>query len=252
MRGLILLGALVGCTGTAAPDPNQPIVIRGDGVQQSDDGHGKAEHAHGDKHAHGHHPPDGATTDHRFEDPEKWSKVFDDPERDAWQKPAELVKAAGITDGMVVADIGAGTGYLGAHLATAVGPKGRVILADVEPTLVEHMNLRFADQPQVKGRLIPMDKPGLDTDEVDAVIFLDVVHHISGRVAWFEQLKDAVKPGGRVIIVDFKPGDIPVGPPPEHRLAAEQIEKELGEAGWKLVDSPEVLEYQFVQIYEEK
>src|SRR5687768_11972297 len=79
-----------------------------------------AAHEHAEHHGGG----DGATMHHRFEDAERWSKVFDDPARDAWQKPAELVAALGLKPGAVVADVGAGTGYFERHLAAAVGPTG--------------------------------------------------------------------------------------------------------------------------------
>ncbi|MCB9762679.1 MAG: methyltransferase domain-containing protein [Alphaproteobacteria bacterium] len=206
-------------------------------------------HAPGD-HAPEHHG-DHATVTHGFEDVERWSAVFDDPARDAWQKPAELVAALDLPAGAVVADIGAGTGYFNAHLARAVGPEGKVIAVDIEPGLVAHMAARAEaeETPQVEARLGQPDDPALQPGEVDLVLLVDTYHHIDGRVDYFTRLRDDVRDGGRLVVVDFKPGELPVGPPPEHRLAPETVQAELEQAGWQLSSAPELLPYQFVHIY---
>src|SRR2546428_13457597 len=77
-----------------------------------------------------------ATSHPSFADVEHWSAAFDDPSRDAWQKPAEVVAALGLRPGMTVADLGAGTGYFSRHLSAAVGPEGTVLAADTEPNMV--------------------------------------------------------------------------------------------------------------------
>ena len=87
---------------------------------------------HGEQHMH-----------RRFDDAEKWSKVFDDPARDAWQKPVEVIAALKLAPDAVVADIGSGTGYFAVRLARAV-PRGRVYGADVEPEMVRFLNDRAA------------------------------------------------------------------------------------------------------------
>jgi protein-L-isoaspartate O-methyltransferase len=87
-------------------------------------------------------PSDDATSRHDFADVRYWSSVFDDPARDAWQKPDELVAALAIARGSAVADLGAGTGYLSRRLATAVGPQGTVFAVETEPNLVAHLRRR--------------------------------------------------------------------------------------------------------------
>ena len=199
--------------------------------------------------AHGHACPGGAH--HRFDDPERWAKVFDDPARDAWQKPAELVAALGLQKGQAVADVGAGTGYLNARLAAAVGKKGRVIAIDVERPLVEHMARRAALEgtPQVQPRLGRFDDPGLLPGEVDLILMVDVYHHVEDREAWARRLLPALRPGGRLVVVDFKDGDQPVGPPPGHKLPEAQVKAELQAAGWALDRQIELLPHQFVHVY---
>lgn len=204
--------------------------------------------------AHGAHGDD-ATVHTRFEDPARWAARFDDPARDAWQKPAELVAALGIPRGAVVADVGAGTGYLEAHLAKAVGKKGKVIAVDIEPTLVAHLARRALSEGrmQVDPRVGTPDDPALGRDEVDIVVFLDTYHHVDDRIAYFTRLRDAVRAGGRLVVVDFVPDrDLPVGPPPAHRIGPDQVEAELAEAGWSLAAAPEVLPYQFVRVFAER
>ncbi|MEQ1504362.1 MAG: methyltransferase domain-containing protein [Myxococcota bacterium] len=194
---------------------------------------------------------DDATVHHGFGDVARWVSVFDDPARDAWQRPVELVAALGLTAGQSVADIGAGTGYLEPHLARAVGPTGRVLAIDIVASLVEHLTARAAQAgtPQVQARLGRPDDPGLGAAEVDAVVILDTWHHIDDRVAYATRLKAAMKPGGRLWIVDYDPAaPADQGPPPAHRLAQAAVTAELAAAGWTQLPGPpsDLLPYQYV------
>lgn len=210
------------------------------------DGHTAHGEAHGGAHS------DGATVHHRFDEVDRWVKIFDDPERAAWQQPALLVGSLGISKDSTVADVGAGTGYFLPHLADAVGTGGKVLAVDIERSLVKHMRERVRDAglSQVEVRLGAPEDPALVAGEVDLVLLVDTYHHIDGRVEWFGRLKDTVRPGGRLAVVDFRAGDIPVGPPPAHRIAPEQVDAELAQAGWRKVAAPDVLPYQFVHVYE--
>lgn len=205
-------------------------------------------HAHG--HGHG-GCGDDATVSHRFDDAERWSAVFDDPARDAWQKPDVLVDALRLPRGGVVADIGAGTGYFNARLAEAVGRKGRVIAVDIEPSMVCHMARRALKERtlQVEPRLGAPGDPRLAPAEADVVLLVDTYHHIDDRVAYFGALRAALRPGGRLVVVDFKPGELPVGPAPDQKIPPEQVDRELASAGWTRLEAPDLLPYQFVHVY---
>jgi ubiquinone/menaquinone biosynthesis C-methylase UbiE len=195
--------------------------------------------------------PHDATARHAFDDVAHWSRVFDDPERDAWQKPAELVAALGLAPGATVADLGAGTGYFARHLVNAVGPRGTVLAADTEPALVEHLRRR-AEQEGF-ANLVPIlasaDNPRLPTGTSDVVLIVDTWHHIDDRVAYARRLSSALATTGRVVIVDWQKHDLPVGPPPDHKLAREQVIDELTQAGYRLVAEPDVLPYQYVLVF---
>jgi len=198
-----------------------------------------------------HHGHDDATARHAFDDVSHWQSVFDDPARDAWQKPAELVAALQIRPGMAVADIGAGTGYFSRYLAAAVGDAGTVFAVDPEPNLVRHLRERSEKEgtAQVVPVLGSVDNPRLPAGAVDLVLFVNTVHHIDTRVDYLRRLQRALKPGGRVAVVDFKKEPLPVGPPMDHKLAPDKVIAEFAAAGYRLVDRPEVLPYQYVLVF---
>lgn len=168
---------------------------------------------------------------HRFEHAEDWAKRFDDPSRDAWQKPAEVVALLDLQPGMSVADLGAGTGYFLRHLSGATGGSGRVFALDVEADMIRYMTER-AEREQlanVEARQVPFDDPALEPSSVDRILIVDTWHHIGDRANYSKKLAAALKPGGGVFIVDFTM-ETEKGPPKPHRLTPEQVIAEL-EAG---------------------
>jgi ubiquinone/menaquinone biosynthesis C-methylase UbiE len=195
-------------------------------------------------------PPDNATAHHSFDDVAKWTKVFDDPARDEWQKPRELVAALSLHPGMRVVDLGAGTGYFSRYLAAAVGSDGTVYAVDTEPNLVVHLRERAEQEntANVVPILASTDNPRLPVASIDLVLIVDTYHHIDARRAYFRRLQRSLTPAGRVAIVDWQKRDLPVGPPPIHKLAREQVVDEMTAAGYVLVDEPTVLPYQYVLI----
>jgi len=194
---------------------------------------------------------DDATTHHSFDDVEHWKAVFDDPARDEWQKPAELVKALAIRAGMTVADLGAGTGYLSRHLSAAVGPDGTVFAVEPEPKLLAY--LRDRAEREKTANVVPvlasLDDPRLPPHAVDLVLVVDTFHHIDHRVAYFRALRRVLRDGGRVAVVDWHKRPLPVGPEPAHKLAREQVVDEMRSAGYALVAEPDVLPYQYVLVF---
>jgi len=184
---------------------------------------------------------------HRFEDAEQWTKVFDEPGRDAWQKPDEVVGLVAAPPGGVVADLGAGTGYFLGRLARAVGPKGKVIGLDVEPDMVRFMTERAKRDglSSVEARVVAPDDPRLEPASVDRILVVDTWHHIGGRDRYVPLLARALRAGGALVVVDFTM-ESRRGPPVRHRIAPEQVVAELTAAGLTATIAAESLPDQYV------
>ena len=189
------------------------------------------------------------THQHSFGDADKWAKIFDDPKRDAWQKPHEVIEALHLPPGARVADIGAGTGYFAVRFARMV-PKGKVYAVDTEPDMVKHLadrakgeNLR--NLAAIRGA---PDNPRIP-EPVDLIILVDVYHHIEDREAYFRQLRSALRPGGRLAIIDFKM-DAPAGPPKASRIPPKQVQRELERAGYRQKADQDFLPYQYFLVFE--
>ncbi|MFN3347730.1 class I SAM-dependent methyltransferase [Pseudorhodoplanes sp.] len=190
---------------------------------------------------HHHHP--------RFDDPKKWSERFDNPERDKWQMPDRIVSSLALRKADSVADIGAGTGYMAVRLARAV-PEGLVFAVDIEPNMVKHLAGRAKSEAlgnlrAVKGSATSPNLP----EPVDVAFLLNTYHHIDNRTGYFKRLRNSLKPGGRVAIVDYRP-DAPAGPPKHMRLPAAQITAEMAAAGYKPAASFDFLPRQSFLIFE--
>jgi cyclopropane fatty-acyl-phospholipid synthase-like methyltransferase len=171
--------------------------------------------------------------EHRFDDPERYAKMFDDPARDAWQLPDRVIETLKLSPDSSIADIGAGTGYFSVRLARAV-PRGTVYAVDVEPSMLEHIRKRAtgAGLNNIVTVRAGSTDPSLPKP-VDVVLIVDTYHHLPGRATYFRDLTKSLTARGRVAIVDFRK-DSPEGPPPEFRFEAEQIIDEMRLAGYAI------------------
>lgn len=186
---------------------------------------------------------------HRFENAEQWAKEFDDPSRDEWQRPQAVVEAMEIRTGMTVADIGAGTGYFEPWLSRAVADSGTVLALDIEPDMVRYMKERAAREhlANVRPALVATDDPKLPAGGVDRILIVDTWHHIADREAYAGKLRVALKVGGKAFVVDFKM-DAKHGPPPHHRLAPEQVARELAAGGLSAQIAATTLPEQYIVV----
>jgi SAM-dependent methyltransferase len=185
---------------------------------------------------------------HSFGDAEKWAKVFDDPERDAWQKPHDVIQALALKPDAIVADIGAGTGYFSVRFAHML-PQGRVYGVDTEPAMVKHLAER-AKREGLKNITAVAGKPGDPhlPEKADLVVLVDVYHHVEGREGYFRSLQKSLRPGGRVAVIDFHM-DSPVGPPRSARVAPDAVKVEMKSAGYVLAQEHAFLPNQYFLVF---
>jgi SAM-dependent methyltransferase len=237
----------------AGGEPPRGAEAEADGDAGDDDHADRPGHGHADDHADpGYRPPAGHHHGHhRFDDAERWAAHFEDPARDVWQRPDAVVTALGLAPSARVADIGAATGYFPVRLARAV-PEGRVWGVDIEPDMVRYLNERarreglanlFAVLGTAADPLLP--------EPVDLVLVVNTYHHIEDRSGYFGRLRQHLRPGGRLAIVDFRMGDLPVGPPEAMKVPPEQVRAELESAGYRLVaDDTGLLPHQYLLVFE--
>jgi len=188
------------------------------------------------------------THDHSFGDAQKWAQIFDDPQRDKWQKPHEVIQVLNLKPDAVVADIGSGTGYFSARFANRA-PGGRVYGIDTEPDMVKYLAER-AKREGLKNITAVQAKPGDPQlpEKADLVILVDVYHHIEDRERYFRQLQNSLKAGGRVAVIDFRMDSLD-GPPKAARIAPDRVKAEFEKAGYVLVVEHAFLPNQYFLVF---
>jgi predicted methyltransferase len=159
-------------------------------------------------------------------------------ERDEWQRPAEILRALDLHDGNVVVDLGCGSGYFTLKLAPSVGPRGRVLALDIRNLPLVFLRARAWKRGIDNVRAIHSrpDDPGLHADGVDAVLVLNTYHELDDPPTLLAHVRRALRPGGRLIVVDRgpRPGKTPA--PGEHELAPSEGEAGLRAAGFDVVE----------------
>ena len=189
---------------------------------------------------------------HRLhQDPKAYVAMLEDPKRDAYQKPDEVLRALALRPGESVADIGSGSGYFALLLAAAVSPKGRVYAVDVDPEMVRHLNrrLRDAGTTNVTTILSAPDDPLLADGSIDRFFICDTWHHIDDQTKYLALLKKMLRPGGEVVMIDFKKEETPMGPPLAMRIARDALVQQIQAAGFRLATEHTFLPYQYFLVF---
>ena len=183
-------------------------------------------------------------------DPAAYIKALDDPKRDEYQKPHEVMQALGVRDGEVIADIGAGSGYFTVRLAHQVGASGRVYAVDVSPDMIRHLQARVREMrlSNVTPILARPDDPLLP-QPVDRFVIVDVWHHIDDQPAYLALMKKQLKPGGQVVMIDFHKRPLPVGPPEGMKIAREDLLAQMKTHGCELAAEHTFLPYQYFLVF---
>jgi ubiquinone/menaquinone biosynthesis C-methylase UbiE len=191
--------------------------------------------------AHGHHH--GSGRHGNPEDLAAYVAKMEDPARDGWQLPDAVLAALAVAPGQTVADVGAGPGYFALRLARA---GARVFAVDVEPTLLAILR----DRVQAAGVAVtPVlglpDDPLLPAASCDLVLVVDTFHHFPDGVAALRRLGAALRPGGRLVNIDFHKRELPVGPSLAHKVAREDFFLVADAAGFVLAREERFLPYQY-------
>jgi cyclopropane fatty-acyl-phospholipid synthase-like methyltransferase len=185
---------------------------------------------------------------HSFDDADAWAARFEDPSREAWQKPSEVLAALSLPADAKVADIGSATGYFPTRFAKVV-PQGHVYGMDVENSMVEYLNKR-AERENLNNltSLLAAYDDAKIPEPVDLIIIVDTFHHIENRPAYFQKLAPSLKPGGRLAIIDFTL-ESKMGPVREAKVPPAQVQEELKQAGYVLSQTHTFLPEQFFFVF---
>lgn len=173
--------------------------------------------------------------------------AFERTERAAWQNIDTILHLLGNIEDKTIADIGSGTGYFSFPLAEKAK---KIIAIDIDQRFLDYIqqkkdSLSIGDN--IELRLAREDNSGIAINEVDIAIIVNTYHHIENRISYFKQVNEALKDGGKLVVIDFFKEQLPVGPPPAHKLAAEVIVQELIKAGFSNVTTDrETLQYQYI------
>ena len=190
----------------------------------------------------------GQSTHHSFDDAEAWAARFEDPARDAWQRPDDVLKTLALPPTASVADIGAATGYFSVRFSKAL-PQGTVYGIDVESSMVDYLKNRAEREklPNLQVILAAYDDAKIP-QPVDLILVVDTYHHISDRTAYFAGLYKSLKPDGRIAIIDFNVGS-KKGPPDNAKIEPAQVTRELTNAGFALRASHTFLPEQYFLVF---
>ena len=185
------------------------------------------------------------------QDSKAYIAYLEDPQRDVYQKPDEVITALGLREGETVADVGAGSGYFTFRLASRVGEKGRVYAVDTSPDMILHMNARIRDMKlrNVVTVLSAPDDPLLIDGSIDRFFICDTWHHIQNQAQYLGLMKKMLKPEGQVIMIDFHKRELPIGAPMEMKIAREDLVRQMESNGFKLAKEHTFLPYQYFLIF---
>ena len=173
------------------------------------------------------------------------------PDRDAWQQPWRVMDALGIADGSAVADVGAGGGWFTVRLARRVGPNGLVYAEDVQRQMIDSIQRRVQREGFRNVRIVlgQDDDPRLPAAALDAVLIVDAYHEVQDRIGLLRAILAALKPTGRLGIVDFKSDGGGPGPPLDERIDPVVVIRDAEAAGLRLLSHETFLPYQYLLVF---
>jgi len=170
------------------------------------------------------------------------------PEREAEEEPARAIEALDIKPGMTVADIGAGSGYYTVRLARKVGADGKVYATDIQVGMLSMIQRRAAIEKLTN--IVPVlgaaDDPKLPPGSVDLALMVDVYHELAAPQAFVRRLREALKPDGRLVLIEFRKEDPRVPIKEEHKMSVAEVRQELSADGYAIDRVIDVLPWQHI------
>ncbi len=181
-------------------------------------------------------------------------RVYEDPARQEWQKPQEVVDRLSIQPGDVVADIGAGSGYFSTLFAKKVGNGGTVFAVDTDRDMLDYIRQRAKKESldTIRPLLAKTDDPLLAKDSTDLIFICNTYMFITGRERYLSRLKDILKSDGRLAIVSYNLVDSPEGPPIHTRVSREKTIREVTGTGFVLDAEYYFLPYQHFLVFKKR
>ena len=175
-------------------------------------------------------------------------------ERDDEEAPDVALSVLKIPKGAAVADIGAGSGYITERLAARVGPGGKVFANDVQPQMLDLLARRLARKKIANVTLVQgtLDDPKLPPESVDLALMVDVYHEFSQPQAMLKHLREALKPGGRMVLLEYRKEDPSIPIRPEHKMSVAEAKLEVEAEGFALSKVDESLPRQHILIFTAK
>jgi ubiquinone/menaquinone biosynthesis C-methylase UbiE len=172
--------------------------------------------------------------------------------REQEEEPEAMLDALKIQPGETVADVGAGVGYTSVRLARRVGPKGRVLASDIQPEMLRMLaaNMRSAGIKNVSAIRGTITDPKLPEGEVDLALMVDVYHECPDPEATVRGIRRALRPKGRLVLVEFRGEDPDVPIKPEHKMTLAQVRRELEPQGFDFKANYEFLPWQHIIVFE--
>jgi len=175
-------------------------------------------------------------------------------EREREEAPDEAIRLLQIPKGAAVADIGAGSGFITERLAARVGPAGKVFANDVQPQMLDLLARRLARKKIGNVTLVQgtLDDPKLPPESVDLALMVDVYHEFSQPQAMLRHLREALKPGGRMVLLEYRKEDPTIPIRPEHKMSVAEAKLEVEAEGFTLSTVDESLPRQHILIFTAK
>ena len=172
-------------------------------------------------------------------------------ERETEEAPGLALDAIGIRAGAVVADIGAGVGYFTWRLAERVGPGGRVYANDIQPAMLERLKRNMAERGlhNVEPVLGIASDPRLPAGTIDLALLVDVYHEFSRPEAMLRKIREALKPDGRLVLLEYRKEDPKVPIRPEHKMSVAEVRAEIEPEGYRFEKSLETLPRQHILMF---